>query len=104
MRDGMPNPKIHVLFDAYAVKGLQPGQVTYLHALSHLSPTALYGVTFDRGTSVEYGDRRHLFISGTASIDHRGEVVHVGDVRGRSPADVGGAECSKSEGLRMWRR
>lgn len=75
------DPKIHVLFDAYAVKGLQPGQVTYLHALSHLSPTALYGVTFERGTSVEYGDRRHLFISGTASIDHRGEVVHVGDVR-----------------------
>lgn len=36
------DPKIHVLFDAYAVKGLQPGQVTYLHALSHLSPTALY--------------------------------------------------------------
>lgn len=75
------DPKIQVLFDAYAVKGLQPGQVTYLHALSHLSPTALYGVTFERGTSVEYGDRRHLFISGTASIDHRGEVVHVGDVR-----------------------
>lgn len=38
-------------------------------------------MTFERGTSVEYGDRRHLFISGTASIDHRGEVVHVGDVR-----------------------
>ena len=75
------DPKVHVLLDAYAVKGLQPGQVTYLHALSHLSPTALYGVTFERGTSVEYGDRRHLFISGTASIDHRGEVVHVGDVR-----------------------
>lgn len=78
------DPKIHVLLDAYAVKGLNPGQVTYLHALTHLSPTALYGVTFERGTCVEYGDRRHLFISGTASIDHRGEVVHVGDIRAQT--------------------
>jgi enamine deaminase RidA (YjgF/YER057c/UK114 family) len=28
-----------------------------------------------------YADRAHLFISGTASIDNSGEIVHRGDVR-----------------------
>ena len=68
-----------VNMDAYAVGGLLPGQVSYLHAYDHLSPTALYGVTFERGTAVTYGDRRHVFISGTASIDSEGKVVHEGD-------------------------
>ena len=52
----------------------------YLQALTHLNPTYEYGVTFERGTKISYGDREHLFISGTASIDCHGEVVHVGDV------------------------
>ncbi len=78
------NPKIHVLLDAYAVKGLQPGQIKYLYALSHLSPTAIYGVTFERGVSVLYGDRCQLYISGTASIDNKGEVLHKGDVESQT--------------------
>ncbi|MDR1224671.1 MAG: hypothetical protein LBL07_17610 [Tannerella sp.] len=74
------NPEAGVLFDAYAVKGLSPGQVQYLHAGTHLNPTHEYGVTFERGTCIRYGDRRHVFISGTASIDSRGKIVHEGDV------------------------
>ncbi len=69
-----------VRLDGYAVKGIQPGQITYLYARTHLNPTYEYGVTFERGTRVEYADRAHLFISGTASIDNKGEVVHVGDI------------------------
>ena len=68
-----------VRMDAYSVKGLDDKQIRYLHAYDHLSPTALYGVTFERGTAVTYGDRKHVFISGTASIDKDGQVVHVGD-------------------------
>ena len=68
-----------VNMDAYAVGGLVSGQVQFLHACDHLSPTALYGVTFERGTAVTYGDRRHVFISGTASIDSEGRIVHPGD-------------------------
>lgn len=72
--------KVKVAMDAYAVKGLKEEQINYLHALTHLSPTHIYGVAFERGISIEYGDRKHLYISGTASIDREGKVVHVGDV------------------------
>ena len=74
------NPAVKVSMDALAVDGLEKGQVQFLNALDHLNPTHEYGVTFERGTTVEYGDRKQIFISGTASIDNKGEVVHVGDV------------------------
>lgn len=74
------NPAVKVSMDALAVSGLQKGQVQFLNALDHLNPTHEYGVTFERGTTVEYGDRKQIFISGTASINNKGEVVHVGDV------------------------
>lgn len=45
-----------------------------------MNPTHEYGVTFERGTSVSYGDRKHVYISGTASINDKGEVVHPGEV------------------------
>jgi enamine deaminase RidA (YjgF/YER057c/UK114 family) len=69
-----------VQMDAYAAQGLRPEQQRYLYAPTHLNPTYQYGVTFERGTAIQYGDRRHLIISGTASIDHRGHVLHEGDV------------------------
>ncbi len=65
----------------YAVTGIQPQQQHYLYAPTHLNPTYEYGVTFERGTVVEYGDRRQIFISGTASINNKGEVMHIGDIR-----------------------
>lgn len=70
-----------VQMGCYAVKGLQPGQQQYLYALDHLNRTIEYGVTFERGTVLNLPDRRVAYISGTASINNRGEVVHVGDVR-----------------------
>lgn len=75
------DPKVTVQMDAYAVDGLKPGQVHYLYAPTHLNPTYEYGVSFERGTYVDYGDRRQVFISGTASINNKGEVVHPGDIR-----------------------
>ena len=66
--------------DNYAIDGLQPEQVTYLYAPTHLNRTSDYGVSFERGTAVDYGDRRHVIISGTASIDNKGQIVHPGDV------------------------
>ncbi len=75
------DPKVLVLMDTYAIGGLAAGQVSHLYARTHLNPTYEYGVSFERGTCVDYGDRRHVFISGTASINNRGEVVHPYDVR-----------------------
>lgn len=69
-----------IAMDAYAIGGLQPSQVGYMSALDHLSPTHRYGVTFERGTTVSWRDRKHLFLSGTASIDSEGRIVHEGDV------------------------
>lgn len=69
-----------VAMDAYSVVGLDPRQVSYLNDFDRLSSTKDYNVTFERGTRIAYADRSHYFISGTASIDRNGEVVHRGDV------------------------
>jgi enamine deaminase RidA (YjgF/YER057c/UK114 family) len=74
------NRQVSVQLDTYAVKGIQQQQIKYLKAATHLNPTVEYGVSFERGTAVDYGDRRHTFISGTASINNKGEVVHEGDI------------------------
>ena len=73
--------EVLVQMDAYAVGGLQQEQIHYLYAPTHLNPTYEYGVSFERGTYVDYGDRRHVFISGTASINNRGEIMYPGDIR-----------------------
>jgi enamine deaminase RidA (YjgF/YER057c/UK114 family) len=83
------NHRVSVLMDAYAVQGICQEQIRYLYAPTHLNPTYEYGVSFERGTAVDYGDRRQVFISGTASINNKGEVVHPGDIRKQT--------------LRMWK-
>lgn len=75
------SPKVLVQMDAYAVDGVKPEQIHYLYAPTHLNPTYEYGVSFERGTYVDYGDRRQVFISGTASINNKGEIVYPGDIR-----------------------
>lgn len=72
--------RILTQLDAYAVDGLLPGQVHYLYAPDHLNRTSDYGVSFERGTYVDYEDRRHVFISGTASINNKGEIMYHGNV------------------------
>nr|MBC8555280.1 hypothetical protein [Candidatus Brocadiales bacterium] len=62
------------------INGLEKEQFVKMEALSHMNPTIKYGVTFERGVQIKYGDRSHQYISGTASIDNKGEVVHKGDV------------------------
>jgi len=74
------NPSAKVALDAYAIGGLQPDQIEFLSAPDHLSPTYRYGVTFERGTSVAYRDRKHVILSGTASIDREGRIVYPGNM------------------------
>lgn len=74
------NPRAIVQLGTYALTGFEPKQQYYLYAKTHLNPTIEYGVTFERGTVVEFGDRAQVYISGTASINNKGEVMHVGDI------------------------
>lgn len=86
---GTPSdPKALVQLDSYAMTGFEPEQQRYLYGLSHLNRTIEYGVTFERATLMQYGDRNHVYISGTASINNKGEVMHVGNVQ--------------QQALRMW--
>ena len=74
------DPKALIQLGCYALKGFKPEQQRYLYATSHLNRTSEYGVTFERGTLLKFGDRNHAIISGTASINNKGEVMHVGDI------------------------
>lgn len=74
------DPASTVTMDAYAISGISKHQIEFLSAPEHLSPTSIYGVTFERGVAVGYRDRKHALISGTASIDHAGNIVHPGNV------------------------
>ncbi|MBR1469047.1 MAG: hypothetical protein IJ605_02890 [Prevotella sp.] len=74
------NAQVLSQMDAYAIDGIGQAQIHYLYAPSHLNRTSDYGVSFERGTYIDYGDRRHVFISGTASINNKGEIMHQGDV------------------------
>jgi enamine deaminase RidA (YjgF/YER057c/UK114 family) len=82
-----------VSLDALSVGPLQPGQIVRMEALDHLSPTIKYGVTFERGTRLRFGDRSHLYISGTASINHEGKILHEADVRGQTGRTIENIEA-----------
>jgi len=74
------DPNVLTQMDTYAVAGISAEQVHYLYASTHLNRTSDYGVSFERGAYIDYADRRHVLISGTASINNKGQVVYPGDV------------------------
>ena len=86
-----------VAMDAYAIAGVRPEQISYLSASENLSPTYVYGVTFERGASVSYRDRKHILISGTASIDAAGNILYEGDVLGQLSRTLVNIEALLSE-------
>lgn len=81
-RNANPNELVHL--DSYNVSGLQKEQMQFLKGTSHLNPTIEYGVTFERGVQILYGDRKHVFLSGTASINNKGEILHENSVEKQS--------------------
>ena len=74
------DPQVMTQMDNYAIAGIKKEQVHYLYAPTHLNRTSDYGVSFERGTTVDYGDRRHVIISGTASINNKGQIEHPKDI------------------------
>lgn len=93
---------VTVKMDAWAVGGLRPGQISYIQAPEYLNPTYEYGVAFERATAIDYGDRRHLIISGTASIDNRGQIVHHGDIEGQTHRMLENVGALLNEGGMNW--
>ena len=75
------NHKISVQMDAYSIYGLKSGQMKYIYAPEYMNRTSEYDVSFERGTYIDYGDRRHTFISGTASIDNKGKILYPGNIK-----------------------
>jgi enamine deaminase RidA (YjgF/YER057c/UK114 family) len=74
------DPNVLTQMDNYAIAGIQKEQIHYLYASTHLNRTSDYGVSFERGTYIDYADRRHVLISGTASINNKGEVMYPKDI------------------------
>ena len=72
--------KVMTQMDNYAIAGINKEQVHYLYAPTHLNRTSDYGVSFERGTYIDYRDRRHVIISGTASINNKGQIEHPKDI------------------------
>ena len=91
------NAAVLTQMDNYAIAGIKPEQIHHLYAPSRLNRTSDYGVSFERGTRVDYGDRRHVFISGTASINNKGQVVFPGDVLRQAERAWGNIEALLAE-------
>lgn len=98
------DPNVLTQMDNYAVAGIKQEQIHYLYAPTHLNRTSDYGVSFERGTYIDYADRRHVFISGTASINNKGEIMFPKDIEKQTQrmlenveALLKEAECSFDE-------
>lgn len=68
--------------DLYALRTDRPVEVSQMHAAT-LNEAWSYGSAFSRGMTVTTEDRTAACVSGTASIDETGQVVHVGDIEGQ---------------------
>ncbi|MCM1028251.1 MAG: Rid family hydrolase [Pseudoflavonifractor sp.] len=99
---GAENPDVTVKMDAWAALGIKPSQITYIQAPDYLNPTYQYGVAFERATAIDYGDRRHMLVSGTASIDNHGDIVCPGDIIGQTKRMLDNVEALLREGKMAW--
>ena len=87
-----------VAMDSVSYLGMEQSAVRYLTAPQWLNPTSEYGVAFERATAVELPGRRCVFVSGTASINNRGEVVYPGDVVAQADRMLQNVETLLAEG------
>lgn len=59
-------------------------------------------MAFERATAVDYGDRRHIFVSGTASIDAEGQIVCADDIVGQTDRMLTNVEALLSSADAGW--
>lgn len=82
-----------VTMDSLSLGNIDEEQIVTMDALEHLPRTILYGVTFERGLRVRFGERSHLMISGTASIDGDGKTAHEGDIEKQTHRTIDNVEA-----------
>lgn len=113
---GMTKDTHYLASTGIAGKAVEPGTIVqmdalalsgdfsqyYLHAPSNFNPTHEYGVTFERGVVLEYGGESHVLVSGTASIDNKGNIVHPGDVYAQALRMLENVEALLSESFSGW--
>ena len=81
-----------ITMDSLWLGNIEEEQIAKIEAPEHLPSTMLYGVTFERGLRLRFGDRSHLMISGTASIDEEGKVAHEGDIEKQTHRTIDNVE------------
>ncbi|MCD7713966.1 MAG: hypothetical protein LUI08_03430 [Prevotella sp.] len=86
-----------VMMDAVAYKGIAEDKIHYLYAANRMNRTSDYGVRFERGTAIDLPQSRLVFISGTASIDNKGQIVATGDVLRQAERMMGNVEALLAE-------
>ena len=94
------DPENLVQMDAWAIDG--PFRQRYLYAPTHLNPTYEYGVTFERGVTFDCGGKSTTLISGTASINNKGEVMHIGDPVAQTGRMLENVEALLAEAGAAW--
>ncbi|HEY64022.1 MAG TPA: hypothetical protein G4O02_05570 [Caldilineae bacterium] len=77
-----PPRKKGCVMDLYALTADRPLEIEVMHAPT-MNEAPQYGVLFSRGIRVVWENRNVAYVSGTASIDTEGKVVHVGDIKGQ---------------------
>lgn len=71
-----------IAMDLYTLRAARPLRVEVLSART-MNEAPAYGSAFSRGIAVTREDRKVVYVSGTASIDETGEVLHLGDIEGQ---------------------
>ncbi|MCC7264494.1 MAG: hypothetical protein IT369_18435 [Candidatus Latescibacteria bacterium] len=79
---GVWPPGRDMSMDLYTLRAARSPRVEVLSART-MNEAPTYGSAFSRGIAVTREDRRVVYVSGTASIDETGEVMHVGDIEGQ---------------------
>ena len=75
------DPHKLVSIDMISISNIDKAQMSKMEAHDFMPPTLKYGVSFERGLKVCFGDRAHYHLSGTASIDHNGDILYPDDVK-----------------------
>ena len=80
IRSGLHPQGTLCAMDLYTLLDPDKARIEIMHTPT-LNEAPDYGSSFSRGMQVVLPDKRILFISGTASVDERGETIHVNDIR-----------------------